>query len=213
MKAATAPTPTNRLRRTSVRSPGPALGGSKPVIDATSKQRMTIGTSHESILDTAVGPLLMRWTPAGVTAIRFLQETASQRVPLHPPAVSKNAPVVRQLAEYLAGQRTQFDLPLVLQGTPFQHAVWEQLCAIPYGTTRTYGELARDLGMPAASRAVGRAVGSNPLLVVVPCHRVVGQDGRLTGYAGGIQVKAHLLGLEQRKRAAPAGGHDPDRRG
>jgi methylated-DNA-[protein]-cysteine S-methyltransferase len=107
----------------------------------------------------------------------------------------------RELDEYLAGTRRSFDLPLAPRGTPFQRAVWEALTAIPYGTTATYAQLATAVGRPAAVRAVGQANGRNPIAVVVPCHRVVGADGSLTGYAGGTDRKAALLDLERRVTA------------
>jgi methylated-DNA-[protein]-cysteine S-methyltransferase len=106
--------------------------------------------------------------------------------------------VKRQLAEYFAGDRDAFDLPLDARGDEFQHRVWELIGAIPYGRTITYGDLARQLGGQVPAREVGAAVGRNPLSVVVPCHRVVGQDGRLTGYAGGLARKRFLLDLEER---------------
>ncbi len=103
----------------------------------------------------------------------------------------------RQLCEYFAGDRRAFDLPLRPTGTDFQRRVWGVLATVPWGTTTTYGEIARRLGLPpGASRAVGAANGANPLPVVLPCHRVVGRDGRLTGYAGGLDRKATLLRLE-----------------
>jgi methylated-DNA-[protein]-cysteine S-methyltransferase len=111
--------------------------------------------------------------------------------------------VERQLAEYLAGERTTFALPTSLTGDGFHRRVWELIDRIPYGRTRTYGELARELGDPALARAVGGAVGRNPLSVIVPCHRVVGRDGKLTGYAGGLQRKRFLLGLEASGEPAP----------
>ncbi|GHA76242.1 methylated-DNA--[protein]-cysteine S-methyltransferase [Streptomyces termitum] len=103
---------------------------------------------------------------------------------------------VRQLDAYFAGDLTVFDLPLHLEGTPFQLRVWEQLRHIPYGETRSYGELAEALGNPGASRAVGLANGKNPIGVIVPCHRVVGSGGSLTGYGGGLDRKRRLLALE-----------------
>ena len=103
----------------------------------------------------------------------------------------------RQLGEqYFAGTRTDFDLPLAPPGTPFQRRVWGELRRIPYGTTATYGEVAERLGDPKAVRAVGLANGRNPIAVVVPCHRVIGSDGKLRGYAGGIERKQRLLALE-----------------
>ncbi|RKR75991.1 methylated-DNA--[protein]-cysteine S-methyltransferase [Frondihabitans australicus] len=104
--------------------------------------------------------------------------------------------VTRQLGEYFAGERTTFDLPTAPAGTPFQLAVWEQLRAIPYGETRTYGELAVALGNPKAVRAVGLANGRNPLSIIVPCHRVIGASGAMTGFGGGIERKEWLLGHE-----------------
>ncbi|KQX12403.1 cysteine methyltransferase [Streptomyces sp. Root431] len=103
---------------------------------------------------------------------------------------------IRQLDAYFAGELTEFDLPLHLVGTPFQLRVWEELRRIPYGETRTYGELAEALGNPTASRAVGLANGKNPVGIVVPCHRVVGAGGSLTGYGGGLDRKQRLLALE-----------------
>lgn len=104
----------------------------------------------------------------------------------------------RQLAAYFAGERSAFDLPMDLHGTPFQQSVWQALTRIPPGRTCSYGALARELGTPSAVRAVGAAVGRNPACVLVPCHRVLGQDGSLTGYAGGVERKRALLSLEAR---------------
>ncbi|MBD0711969.1 MULTISPECIES: methylated-DNA--[protein]-cysteine S-methyltransferase [unclassified Streptomyces] len=103
---------------------------------------------------------------------------------------------IRQLDAYFAGDLTEFDLPLHLVGTEFQLRVWAELCRIPYGETRTYGELAALLGNPAASRAVGLANGKNPVGVIVPCHRVIGAGGGLTGYGGGLDRKQRLLAFE-----------------
>lgn len=101
-----------------------------------------------------------------------------------------------QLAEYFAGERTEFDVPLAPVGTQFQEQVWDALRRIPYGRTASYGEIARGIGHPSASRAVGMANGSNPISIIVPCHRVIGRDGKLTGYAGGVERKRFLLQLE-----------------
>ncbi len=103
----------------------------------------------------------------------------------------------RQLAEYFAGRRIEFDLPLDPSGTPFQQKVWSALRSIPFGETRTYAEVATQIGHPGAARAVGAASGRNPLSIVAPCHRVVGTSGELTGFAGGLAVKARLLAFER----------------
>lgn len=105
-----------------------------------------------------------------------------------------------QLAEYFAGARISFDVPLLLEGTPFQVAVWEALIEIPLGSTASYGEIARQLGKPQAARAVGAANGLNPISIIVPCHRLVGADGSLTGYGWGIDRKRRLLELERQTR-------------
>jgi methylated-DNA-[protein]-cysteine S-methyltransferase len=110
---------------------------------------------------------------------------------------------IRQLKAYFAGTLRQFDLPLAPAGTPFQQTVWQALREIPYGETVSYGQLARGIGRPAAVRAVGAANGRNPLAIVVPCHRVIGSDGRLVGYGGGLPAKSMLLELERRVVGAP----------
>jgi len=106
------------------------------------------------------------------------------------------AGLARQLEQYFAGERTSFDVELRPRGGPFEREVWAELRRIPYGTTASYGELARGLGRPTAARAVGAANGRNPIAVIVPCHRVIGSDGSLTGYAGGLERKHALLALE-----------------
>jgi methylated-DNA-[protein]-cysteine S-methyltransferase len=110
--------------------------------------------------------------------------------------------VVRQLTAYFAGERTEFDLPLRLEGTAFQRSVWDQLVRIPYGQTWSYGELAARLGKPNASRAVGLANGRNPIGIIVPCHRVIGASGSMTGYGGGVDRKVRLLAFESGKEPA-----------
>ncbi len=106
----------------------------------------------------------------------------------------------KQLEEYLAGTRQTFDLPLHAKGTAFQQKVWEQLQSIPYGETRSYGQIAAAIGNPKASRAVGGANNKNPIAIIIPCHRVIGANGALVGYAGGLTVKETLLALEKRVR-------------
>jgi methylated-DNA-[protein]-cysteine S-methyltransferase len=113
-------------------------------------------------------------------------------------------PAQHQLVEYFAGTRREFDVEMDVDGTPFQRQVWDGLCRIPYGETRSYGQLAAEIGRPGASRAVGLANGRNPVGIIVPCHRVIGADGSLTGYGGGIERKAALLALERSNLAGPA---------
>lgn len=108
-----------------------------------------------------------------------------------------------ELGEYFAGERQTFTVPTAAVGSPFQHRVWAALGRIPYGRTRSYGEIAHDLGDPRTVRAVGAANGRNPICIIVPCHRVVGADGTLTGYAGGLERKEILLALENPARARP----------
>ena len=103
---------------------------------------------------------------------------------------------IRQLEEYFAGIRKEFDIPLSMKGTEFQMEDWKALCTIPYGETRTYGQIAAQIGRPKASRAVGMANHNNPISVIVPCHRVIGAGGKLVGYGGGLDVKEALLTLE-----------------
>ncbi len=115
------------------------------------------------------------------------------------------ADAAAQIAEYFAGTRSEFDLPLDWRGTPFQRAVWEAVMAVPYGETRTYGEIAAVLDRPHAARAVGAANGANPLAPIVPCHRLIGGDGSLRGYGAGLPMKRWLIALEQRSRQADTG--------
>ena len=147
-----------------------------------------------------LGPMIVAATARGLAGLwfegqRHLPDTSGwPQAPEHPVLVR----AVSQLREYFAGRRTQFDLPLDLQGgTPFQQSVWQALLAIPAGGTASYGDLSRRVGRPSAVRAVGAAVGRNPVSIIVPCHRVLGRDGSLTGYAGGLERKSALLGLER----------------
>lgn len=143
--------------------------------------------------DTPVGPLHLTATGDALTGLRFGSGPEDgARDPDHPVL----AKVATELAEYFAGRLRTFTVPLAPKGTAFQLSVWEQLTLIPYGTTVSYGELARRLGSPAASRAVGLANGRNPIAIVVPCHRVIGADGSLTGFGGGMAAKRTLLDLE-----------------
>ena len=153
-------------------------------------------TTWTTTIDSPVGPLLL--TSNGTSLTRLLFD-----VPPDPDVVDRaRAPSStrrsRQLAEYFAGERTDFDLPLEPAGTPFQLRVWETLRDIPYAETINYGQLADRIGNPNASRAVGLANGRNPISIVVPCHRVIGANGSLTGYGGGLDRKRTLLELERR---------------
>lgn len=149
------------------------------------------------IIESPVGPLHLTATRRGLTGIRFsVSRRKDGAISEEPAAVRVLEATERQLAEYFAGTRREFDLPLAAAGTEFQLAAWQALQAIPYGLTISYGELARRIGRPRAVRAVGAANGANPIPIVIPCHRVIGADGRLTGFGGGLPVKRRLLELE-----------------
>jgi len=151
-------------------------------------------------VDTSIGVVLVAGDAETIRRIVFPKNGKPVR-PKPGWEHSARGPVgeaIRQLRDYFAGRRTGFDLPLAPEGTPFQQAVWRQLQDIPYGGTISYGELARRVGNPKASRAVGAANGANPIPIVIPCHRVIGADGRLTGFGGGLPVKRALLDLETR---------------
>ena len=148
------------------------------------------------VYESPLGPLTVQAGPRGVSGLFFPRDR--RRRSARRQDRTALAPVIAQLAEYFAGERRSFDLPLDLVGTEFQLAVWNGLLRIPYGTTLSYSELARAIGRPDVVRAVGAAVGQTPVPVVVPCHRVIGKDGSLTGYGGGLHRKAALLELERR---------------
>ena len=152
---------------------------------------------HE--IDSPIGRLLLAGDGDCLIQVSF----QSGPRPLAPPHTwqADAAPfgaAVAQLGEYFAGRRVRFDLPLAPRGTEFQRRVWHALRQIPYGETISYGELARRIGKPSASRAVGLANGANPLPILIPCHRVIGADGSLTGFGGGLPIKRKLLALEVR---------------
>ena len=156
-------------------------------------------TIHTTFVDSPVGPLFVAASDDGLRAIEF-------RANRHPvkrdgdwqPGDNAVLRLARkQLGEYFAGKRRTFDLPLSPRGTEFQRSVWTTLATIPYGETVSYLEIAQAIGNPKAVRAVGAANGRNPLSIIVPCHRVIGSSGALTGYAGGIPIKRWLLALEQ----------------
>lgn len=150
-----------------------------------------------------VGSLKIIASDQGVAAILW-ENDSPRRVPLQGLTEKPGHPVLRaaekQLREYFAGKRDRFDLKLDFAGTPFQKKVWSALLKIPFGETRSYGDIARQVGRPKAVRAVGAANGRNPISIVTPCHRVIGSNGKLIGFAGGLPVKKYLLEME-RKRA------------
>ncbi len=151
---------------------------------------------HHIVVTTPLGPLTVVAAPEGLTDVSFDLPGDSPHV--GPPGTSdllRDAQV--QLEEYFAGRRRTFDLPLQPAGDAFARRVWELLLTIPYGTTTTYGALAAQLGDANLAQAVGQASGRNPIAVVIPCHRVIGADGSLTGYAGGLDRKRALLALEE----------------
>ena len=164
---------------------------------AASRHRMHV------VIDSPIGPLTLiaqdgRLAGVHMEVTRYEPDAAA----LGAAVPSESEPVLDaaagQLGAYFSGELTGFDLPLTLGGTEFQRAVWAGLRAIGYGETISYSELARRIGQPSATRAVGLANGRNPVAIVVPCHRVIGADGSLTGYGGGMERKRFLLGLEQR---------------
>jgi O-6-methylguanine DNA methyltransferase len=159
-------------------------------------------------LETPIGALRLYGTERGLLAVTLPNEShevAEARLRRLLGAVTLredetvHAASLEQLSAYFAGARRCFDLPLDPRGTPFQRLVWEAVAAVPYGETRSYGEIARMIGRPAAARAVGAANGANPLPPIIPCHRLVGTDGSLTGYGGGLETKRWLLDFEQQR--------------
>ncbi len=151
---------------------------------------------HE--MESPVGPLLLAGDGKRLALVYFQAGPHARRPQAEWVADAKPfRAVMGQLGEYFAGRRREFDLALAPRGTAFQRSVWQALTRIPYGETVSYGELARRIGSPQASRAVGLANGANPLPIIVPCHRVIGADGSLTGFGGGLEIKRKLLALER----------------
>ena len=150
-------------------------------------------------IDSPLGRILLTSDGEKLTGLHFEREKYFPRIVedwLESPRALVLARAARQIHEYFAGERDRFDLPLAPAGTPFQQRVWQQLLHIRCGETTTYGEIARRIGSPQSGRAVGAAIGRNPISIVVPCHRVVGSTGALTGYAGGLERKRALLARE-----------------
>jgi methylated-DNA-[protein]-cysteine S-methyltransferase len=179
-------------------------------------RRTTPSTSAPALLGltipSPIGPLTLVASADGLVAVQWPDDGAARvRLPGPVETVPAGAdPVLdaaaTQLTEYFDGTRSEFDLPLAAVGTEFQRAAWAVLSTIPFGTTTTYGEQARRLGEPSKARAVGSANGKNPLSIVVPCHRVVGADGRLVGFAGGLDTKRWLIEHERRVVDARSNG-------
>jgi methylated-DNA-[protein]-cysteine S-methyltransferase len=159
-----------------------------------------MGAMSYTTMKSPIGPLLLAGDEGGLRLVHF----ATGRRPKSPQRewIEDKGPfkdVIRQLDAYFEGKLKDFDLPLVLNGTEFQLLVWRDLRKIPYGETVSYGQLARRIGSPDAARAVGLANGSNPIPIIIPCHRVIGSNGDLTGFGGGLPVKKKLLALESRQ--------------
>lgn len=169
------------------------------------RQRMPMAARQRShaVIQSPIGPLTLIADGGRLSGVRM--EISRHEPDASALGVARTAdadPVLAaaagQLHAYFRGVLTAFDLPLAMEGTPFQRSVWTELLAIPYGQTISYGQLAKRIGQPSASRAVGLANGRNPVAIIVPCHRVIGADGSLTGYGGGMDRKRYLLALEQR---------------
>lgn len=162
-------------------------------------------------VETPVGRLRLVADDTGLAAILWEKDRPG-RVPLENLVETPNHPILRaaarQLEEYFKGSRKEFQLPLTRRGTDFQRKVWEALRTIPFGETRSYTAIARQVGRPRAVRAVGAAIGRNPLSIVAPCHRVIGSSGALTGFAGGLDAKTFLL-----RHEGAVIGNAPDKRG
>ncbi len=169
-------------------------------------------TWYSKKIDSPVGALKLVASDAGLAAILWPDEDPA-RVRLGKPIENDTHPVLleaeHQLREYFEGRRKAFDLKLDFNGTEFQRKVWAALLTIPYGETRSYAQIARQIGKPEAVRAVGAANGKNPISIVAPCHRVIGSTGKLTGFAGGLETKAFLLALEGPQPQLPVSGSRP----
>jgi O-6-methylguanine DNA methyltransferase len=172
--------------------------------------RIVMETLHSTIFNSSIGPLFLAASGQGLVALEFDARLPGQQTIRPNPrdlraetkgirfeeSASAMQPYVQELKDYFAGQRREFTFPLDLRGTDFQLACWRALLAIPYGETRSYGDIARAVGRPQGFRAVGMANNRNPIAIVVPCHRVIASDGTLCGYGGGLDIKRKLLELE-----------------
>ncbi|KGM10164.1 methylated-DNA--[protein]-cysteine S-methyltransferase [Cellulomonas bogoriensis] len=165
---------------------------------------VSLGARAHTVVDSPLGELIL--VAEGDALVGLYMTDQRHRPPVESFGRREGrllGAVAEQLTQYFAGERTVFDVPVALTGTPFQRAVWTALCDIPYGESTSYGELAVRVGRPGAARAVGLANGRNPVGIIVPCHRVVGSGGGLTGYGGGLGRKRYLLDLERHAAVAP----------
>lgn len=163
-------------------------------------KEMKMSAMSYTSMESPIGPLLLAGDERGLHLVHFVSGRHSKSAPAA--WVEEKDPfkeAIRQLKAYFAGELTEFELPLVLEGTEFQLLVWRNLQTIPYGETVSYGQLAKRIGNPDAARAVGLANGSNPIPIIIPCHRVIGSNGDLTGFGGGLPTKKKLLALESRQ--------------
>jgi methylated-DNA-[protein]-cysteine S-methyltransferase len=166
-------------------------------MNTSAAQMERISAVFYTTMESPVGPLLLAGDAHGLRSLSFEKSKRAERV--QPEWKQNKAPfaeVIRQLRAYFSGKLQEFDVPLALEGTKFQLSVWRSLQTIPYGETISYGQLAQRIGNPKAVRAVGLANGCNPIPIIVPCHRVIGSNGNLTGFGGGIANKKKLLELE-----------------
>ena len=156
---------------------------------------------HYRTIDSPIGPLALAGQGKVLTNLRMVDQTYEPDRTNWMPDDRAFPDAVEQLEAYFAGERTDFDLELSLAGSEFRRRVWQALLTIPYGETRSYGEIAEQIGASGAARAVGLANGRNPIAIIVPCHRVIGASGSLTGYGGGLERKQSLLELERRRQS------------
>ena len=178
----------------------PNLNGGRPTAAPNELERTQIMTYFRKMLSSPVGALQLIATETGLAAVLWQDEDGS-RVHLGPfvddPDNKILSEAAKQLDRYFAGKLDRFDLPLDFRGTDFQKEVWAALLTIPFGETRSYSDIARQIGRPKAVRAVGAANGRNPIAIIAPCHRVLGSNGKLTGFAGGLKAKETLLNIER----------------
>ena len=162
-----------------------------------------VAEEKTAYFDSPVGPLFARLTERGLATLSFANRPRRMKQAIDADAAAVLHDLGAQLREYFLRRRTSFDLPLAMEGPQFHVAVWKALCDIPYGETISYGELAKRIGMPDGARAVGAANGANPIVIIVPCHRVIGANGDLVGYGGGLWRKRTLLDLEAGRAQLP----------